>query len=283
MDRRSGLRKHLRTVATASAGAGIALASMLPWATANAAPDSVGAQLTMTGVSTSAGGGSVVRITAGDSVSFSAGPPPSRAAHIPEYAVTLNAPSFSEGSVRLSGGKTYRATFATAGSFPLSWTASNLLGTIRPRPGEYTSATVVVAAVPTTSPTSQTSSTSSAPTGSTGSAGSAPGSSANASTSAGASIHGFAAPPSDTGSGAATASRSPGSAGASGSNGPNTPAGADSTPNPVSATTLYADIAHRTARPVGLAIVSILALAGVTGLYAYQHLGGSAVRTARRR
>jgi hypothetical protein len=280
MDRRSGLRKHVRTVAIASAGAGIALASMLPWATANAAPDSVGAQLTMTGVSTSAGGGSVVRITAGDSVSFSAGPPPSRAAHIPEYAVTLNAPSFSDGSVRLSGGKTYRATFANAGSFPLSWTASDLLGTIRPRPGEYTSATVVVAAVPTTSPTSQASSTSSAPTGSTGSA---PGSSVNASAAAGASIHGFAAPPSDTGSGTATASRSPGSAGASRSNGPNTPAGADSTPNPVSATTLYADIAHRTARPVGLAIVSILALAGVTGLYAYQHLGGSALRIARRR
>jgi hypothetical protein len=51
----------------------------------------------------------------------------------------------------------------------------------------------------------------------------------------------------------------------------------------VSATTLYADVAHKTPRPVGLAVVSILALAAITGVYAYQHLGGSALRIARRR
>ncbi|MDP9094249.1 MAG: hypothetical protein M3N95_15270 [Actinomycetota bacterium] len=48
-------------------------------------------------------------------------------------------------------------------------------------------------------------------------------------------------------------------------------------------TTLYADVAIVKPRPVGLAVICILALAAVTGAYAYKRLGASALGSARRR
>jgi hypothetical protein len=105
---------------------------------------------------------------------------------------------------------------------------------------------------------------------------------ANLTSAPSSSIHGFAPPPSDNASatGTATGSHAPGTT-TSGAANVGSPGG--TTPGPVSRTTLYADVAVKKTRPVGLAIICIIALAAVTGFAAYQRLGRSALNSARRR
>jgi hypothetical protein len=139
-------------IVSSACAAAIAALFALPLTSADAA-QTTGAALSMNGVQTAqtpSGSGTVV-ITAGDTVVFSLAKPPSRAeAPLLGYTVTLNPSSFpgSPSAVKLSGTKTYSMTFGSEGSFPFNWTASNTLGRIAPRSGEYTSARIVVNAVP---------------------------------------------------------------------------------------------------------------------------------------
>jgi hypothetical protein len=155
MARHAGSSTRLRYLGTAAAACSAAAVALLalPWATGTAAAQSAGAAMTMTGVRTSQapGGTNTVDITAGDSVVFSVGPPPSRAeAPLLGYYIVLNAGSLPShnSSVKLSGSNTYSVDFPSEGSYSFSWSGYNSLGRISPRTGEYTSATVVVAPVP---------------------------------------------------------------------------------------------------------------------------------------
>lgn len=141
--------KYLGSAAAACAVGAVALLA-LPWATGTAAAATSSAALTMTGAHTASApaGTNTISVTAGDTVVFSAGPAPQRA--LLGYYVMLNAGPFGGSSaVKLMGTKTYTVQFPTAGSYSFNWTGYSTLGKITPRPGEYTSAAVVVAAIPT--------------------------------------------------------------------------------------------------------------------------------------
>lgn len=143
---------YLGTAAAACAAGAIALLA-LPWASGTAVAQTASAALTMTGAHTASapGGTDTINITQGDEIVFSAGPAPQRA--LIGYYVILNASPFGgSSSVKLSGSKTYTVQFPSAGSYSFSWTGYSTLGKITPRSGEYTSASVNVAALPSDPP-----------------------------------------------------------------------------------------------------------------------------------
>ncbi len=291
MSRRSGACRRVLGLAVAAAWAGGALALGFTGTAASAAGVSYAAALTTHGLSSSAGSGSIVRINQGDSVIFSRGPRPSG---VPDatYTAQLDARSVSDGFVTLSyGAPTHSVTFLRSGSFAFNWTFYNLLIPMPVTNGEYTSATIVVTAPASSPPPASPAGSSPAGSPRAGSpAGSSPvpvagglaGSLVQLVPAPNSSIHGFAAPPPDTASGAAT-SAGLHTSGAPPSGSASTDGSGATTPGPVSMTTLYADVAIVKPRPVGLAVICILALAAVTGAYAYKRLGASALGSARRR
>lgn len=315
MARHAGSSTRLRYLGTAAAAcvAGAIALLALPWATGTADAQTAGAALTMNGVQTAQapGGTDTVNITAGDAVVFSVGPTPTRASLL-GYYVVLNAGSLPthDTSVKLSGSRTYAVDFPSEGSYSFSWSGYDTLGRLTPRPGEYTSATVVVAPVPVdtgggggdTTPPDTSSSTpgstdtgtaaTSVPPGSSGSAPSLPGIPGGPSTSLGyiittnaqgipVSIPTFGGPGRDPGLGTATAiiglQGTPGApTGGGGGNAGALAANANSDPQ------FVAD-PHAARPPRALAVLSIMSLAGVAGSYAWLYLGRSATRAVGKR
>ena len=268
-----------RRVARALSGA-IALAALAPAvfgpASASAAPATVSAVLTLDGVQTAAapGGTDTVNVTTGDSVRFSAARPDRIGAAI-GYYVILDTHAFtgSHTTVKLSGSNTYTARVATAGLYSFSWTPYTALGVrIKLKGSEYTAATVVAADPATSNP-------SGTPTGSGGSSGSAAptGTTSGSHAVAGISTRagGFGAPAPDTGRNSPHTTPA-GSTGVlipldpSSITAPAAVAGPTSDPN-------LADVASvvngHPARPTGLAITAILALAIVAVAWVYQYMG----------
>jgi hypothetical protein len=144
--------KYLGTAIAACAAGAVALLA-LPWATGIAAAQTSTAALTMTGAhtATAPGGTGTISLQQGDSLVFSAGPGPQRAL-LGFYVILDAAPFGGSSAVKLSGGKTYTVQFPSAGSYSFSWSGYSTLGKISPRSGEYTSATVDVAATPSDPP-----------------------------------------------------------------------------------------------------------------------------------
>ena len=140
--------RYFGASAAACVAGAIALLA-LPWASGTASAQTTNASLNMTGVHTASApsGTNSIELQQGDSIVFSAGAAPQRA--VLGFYVILNASPFGGSSaVKLSGSKTYTVEFPSSGTYSFSWTAYSTLGKITPRPGEYTSAAIIVDAPP---------------------------------------------------------------------------------------------------------------------------------------
>lgn len=246
-----GLRLRARVLALTAAASGGALAVLvLPAASASAA--TVSAQLTLNGVSVNGAMVSVLTVSAGDSIVFAAG---SDTLSVRLHVGTL--PGASDAT--LNAIKTETVSFPAAGSFGFSWTATPLLG----HPVNHDGSVQVNG--PPSSPPPSSSSAGSSPPSSSSAPGASPSSSvagvsASRTPGASGSRAGFTAAPDGTATNGGHSSSS--AAGAA--------LPADATPGAA----LQADIGHSsTSQPTALAIVSILALAGVLASYAYLYFG----------
>lgn len=255
-------------------GSGSAGAAPTPSAAAATSPASpppaVSAKLTLNGLQTAAApnGTTVLTVSVGQSIVFGAGAAPGRVAAVPGYGLTLDAAGLPGGKagVRLSGTKTYAITINTAGAYGINWTASNLFGSVKLRPGETTQAVISVLPPATAPP---------GPAGGSSSLATSLPTLPSYTAASRVVVHntGFAGASPDHGISATATSASASTAAV--------PSAATSSPSTEVITTslpsspALADVAdHSPRRPTGLAVLSILALALVAGLYAYRWFTG---------
>ena len=265
-----GLRLRARVLAlTAAASVAMLAVLVLPAAPASAA--TVSAQLTLNGVSFNGATVSVLTVNAGDSIVFAAG---SDTLSVRLHVGTL--PGASDAT--LYAIKTETVSFPAAGSFGFSWTATPLIGH-----AVNQDASVQVNGPSSSPPPSSSSATSPSPSSSSSAPGASPSSSvagvsASRTPGASGSRAGFTAAP-DGGllglnSSAAGSTTAAGRTTTSGGQSSSSAAGAALPTDATPGAALQADIGHSsTSQPTALAIVSILALAGVLASYAYLYFG----------
>lgn len=227
--------------------------------------------------------GSTVVVQPGDSVTFSFGSFPASPGHLSDVT-SLVVSGLPGGSATISKSASKHVTFSSSGSVNFSWAGhTTLLNAAVPNSvvaGSNGGGSVDIVAPGTPTPTDPGSSTSSGGTGGGG------GGSTATNTPTGGTLPSSSRTPGNpnvhisgpSDHGLASSSNRPGSTTPGGSitfptesPGPDTPTTSISTQVIVQAD---ATRGSHHGRPTGLAIISILALAAVTGAYIYQYVGG---------
>jgi hypothetical protein len=276
------------SAATGLVGVGVLAFGMLAFGTlvfgtvpAEAAPSTMSAVLTFHGVQTAdaPSGTDAVTVAPGESIRFSI-ERPDRISQAAGYWVVLDTHAFpgAPKTVKLSGNKSWTASVGGPGSYPVSWSAYTALGVpIKLHSGEFTSATFTAPAPQTSAPSGTGSPTGTASGSSTSGTGPVVPSGSHA--VAGTAVHnrrgGFGAPAPDTGSATTSAARTTQPAGlpADSSSSVTAPAAVAGPTDNTSLADVASVSAHRPARPTGLAVAAILALAVVTAGWVYQYMG----------